>query len=72
MHDDNPNTTEAIRLLRDYGFPGMTVSGAVEILVSKGFRPSDLSAVSLDDAIQWSHVLRGVGIRSVPSNRSAS
>jgi hypothetical protein len=70
MHDENPQTTEAIRLLRDWGFPGLTVSGAVEILVAKGFRPSNLTAVSIDDAIAWADILRGAGIKNVP--RSAA
>lgn len=71
MHDDNPDTTRAIRILRDLGWATMTVSDAVECLISKGFRPSDLTAVSIDDAIEWATMLRSVGIVSVPARRTA-
>jgi hypothetical protein len=58
MHADNPDTTRAIRILRDTGWSNMTVSDAVERLIANGFRPSALSAISLDDAIQAASNLR--------------
>jgi hypothetical protein len=71
MRDDNPDTTQAIRILRDRGYDGMTVSGAIDILVGAGFRPSALSAVSIDDAIFWANQLRAARITTVPTRRAS-
>lgn len=61
MHGpDNPDTTAAIKILRGRGYHGITVSGAVDILVAAGFRPSRLTAVSLDDCIEWANLLRAM------------
>jgi hypothetical protein len=70
MYDDNPDTTRAIRILRDTGWSNMTVSDAVERLIASGFRPSSLSAISIDDALFWAGELRAARITTVP--RSAA